>query len=52
VGVDVSKERLDVALRPSGEWFCEVNDKRALSRLVKRLAALPCTRVVVEATAG
>src|SRR5437762_9847023 len=52
VGVDVSKERLDVAVRPNGEFFSEANDKRAVSRLVKRLKALDCTRVVVEATGG
>jgi Transposase len=52
VGVDVSKERLDGALRPSGECFGEANDKRAVSRLVKRLAALSCTRVVIEASGG
>lgn len=52
VGVDVSKERLDVAVRPSGEFFCEPNDKPAVSRLVKRLKTLGCTRVVVEATGG
>ena len=52
VGVDVSKARLDVAVRPSGEFFSEANDKRAMSRLVKRLTALDCTRVVVEATGG
>jgi transposase len=52
VGVDVSKERLDIAVRPSGECFSEVNDKRAMSRLAKRLTALHCTRLVVEATGG
>jgi len=52
VGVDVSKERLDVAVRPSGECFTETNDKRAVTRLVKRLKALHCTRVVIEATGG
>jgi transposase len=52
VGVDVSKERLDVALRPSGEFFSEANDERAVSRLVKRLKPLDCARVVVEATGG
>lgn len=52
VGVDVSKERLDVALRPSGECFGEANDEQAVSRLVKRLKPLRCTRVVVEATGG
>jgi transposase len=52
VGIDVSKERLDVAVRPSGEFFSEANDKRAVGRLVKRLQPLDCTRVVVEATGG
>jgi transposase len=50
--VDVSKERLDVAVRPSGEVFSEANDQGAVSRLVKRLSALNCTRVVVEASGG
>lgn len=52
VGVDVSKERLDVALRPSGEFLSEANNERAVSRLAKRLKPLECTRVVVEATGG
>jgi hypothetical protein len=33
VGVDVTKERLHVAVRPSGECFSEANDERAVSRL-------------------
>jgi transposase len=52
VGVKVSKEGLDVAVRPAGECFAEANDKRAVSPLVRRLKALKCTRVVVEATGG
>jgi transposase len=52
VGVDVSKARLDVALRPGGELFSEANDQRAISRLVKRLKPLGCERIVVEATGG
>lgn len=52
VGIDVSKERLDVAVRPGGEFFSEANDKRAVSRLVKRLQPRDCARVVVEATGG
>jgi transposase len=50
VGVDVAKERLDVAIRPSGEFFSEGNDRRAVGRLVKRLAPLACTKI--EATGG
>src|SRR5260370_30837067 len=52
VGVDVSKARLDVAVRPEGQLFSESNDERAISRLVKRLAKLACERIVVEATGG
>lgn len=52
VGVDVSKERLDIALRPSGECSSVANDERAVSCLVKRLKPLDCSRVVVEATGG
>jgi len=52
VGVDVSKQRLDVAIRPSGKWFWEANDERAVARLVKRLKPLGCARIVLEATGG
>ena len=52
VGIDVSKAQLEVAIRPSGERFSEANDARAVRRLVKRLAPLGCTRIVVEATGG
>lgn len=52
VGVDVSKQRLDVAIRPRGELFWEANDERAVARLVKRLKPLGCTRIVLEATGG
>jgi transposase len=52
VGVDVSKEQLEVALRPSGEQFSLSNDARALRILVKRLLPLKCARIVVEATGG
>ncbi len=52
VGVDVSKEQLEVALRPSGEQFSLPNDAHALRILVKRLLPLKCARIVVEATGG
>jgi len=52
VGIDVSKPRLEVAIEPGGEQFSEANDARAVRRLVKRLAPLGCTRIVVEATGG
>jgi len=40
VGVDVSKDQLTVALRPSGEQFSLANDGRGLRALIKRLAPL------------
>ena len=52
VGIDVGKDELVVAVRPSGESFIEVNDERAAARLVKRLSALGCERVVLEASGG
>jgi len=52
VGIDVSKESLEVAVRPSGEQFSERNDARAVTRLVKRLLPLNCERIVIEATGG
>ena len=52
VGVDVSKAKLDVAIRPSGEFFSEPNDERSVRRLVKRLKSLGCSRIVMEATGG
>lgn len=52
VGIDVGKDELAVAVLPSGELFTEVNDERAVTRLVKRLSALGCERIVLEASGG
>ena len=52
VGVDVSKERLDVAVWPGDEFFSMANDARAVRRLVQRLEGLGCRRIVLEATGG
>jgi len=48
VGIDVSKDRLDVHLRPSDEAFAVARDGKGLENLVERLAALD----VLEATGG
>ncbi|MBB4189856.1 hypothetical protein GGE07_006562 [Sinorhizobium terangae] len=52
VGIDVSKDRLDVHLRPSSEAFLVSRDGKGLDELVARLAALPVALVVLEATGG
>jgi transposase len=52
VGIDVSKERLDVHVRPSGEAFAVARDGEGLSALVERLRVLAPALIVSEATGG
>lgn len=52
VGIDVSKARLDVALRPSGQRLAVSNDARGISRLVKLLVSIQPECVLLEATGG
>jgi transposase len=52
VGIDVSKDRLDVHLRPQGEAFAVARDGEGLAQLVERLRGLALTLVVMEATGG
>jgi transposase len=52
VGIDVAKDRLDVAQRPGTEAWGVTNDERGIADLVARLKALRPTLVVLEATGG
>jgi transposase len=52
VGIDVSKDHLDVHLRPTGDAFRVGRDEPGLADLVARLAAAHPDRVVLEATGG
>ena len=52
VGIDVSKARLDTALRPGDESFDVTNNQRGIAALVKRLKKLRVSRVVLEASGG
>lgn len=52
VGIDVSKAQLDVAIRPTGERESFTNDKIGIKALVKRLAKIEPTLIVLEATGG
>jgi transposase len=52
VGIDVSKARLDVAIRPQAAAFDEPNDPAGVAALVARLEALAPALIVVEATGG
>jgi len=51
-GIDVSKDRLDVAVRPSGERFVVARNGAGLDDLVARLKELKPYVVVLEATGG
>ncbi|MER8548609.1 IS110 family transposase [Mesorhizobium sp. M1169] len=50
VGIDVSKDRLDVHVLPSGEAFSVENDHAGVEDLVRRLAALSPAVVGLEST--
>ena len=52
VGIDVAKDRLDVALRPGGEVFVVERNAGGLELLVQRLKPLAPSLVVLEATGG
>lgn len=52
VGIDISKDRLDVHLRPNAEAFAVDRDHAGLERLAARLQALEPHLVVMEATGG
>jgi transposase len=52
IGIDVSKGRLDVHVRPSGEAFAVARDEAGLDDLATRLRTLAPALVVLEATGG
>jgi len=52
VGIDVSKDRLDVHVRPSGQSFAVTRDGKGLDRLSIDMAALSPALIVMEATGG
>ena len=52
VGIDVSKERLDIAVRPTGESWHVPNDEEGIDELVGRLRATGPSLVVLEASGG
>ena len=52
VGIDVSKKQLDVAIRPSGEFFSVENTVSGVDELVQKMKPLAPERLVVESTGG
>ena len=52
VGIDVSKARLEVALRPSADRWTVSHDEAGITALVARLGAISPALIVLEATGG
>lgn len=52
VGIDVSRDRLDVHVLPQGESFALARTASGLEALVARLALLGAARIALEATGG
>jgi transposase len=52
IGIDVSKDRLDVHVLPEGQAFAVARDGEGLAALCARLAGEAVTLVAVEATGG
>jgi transposase len=52
VGIDISKDRLDVHVRPSGEAFVVSRDGKGLEELIDRLRRIELRLIAMEATGG
>jgi transposase len=52
IGIDVSKARLDIAMRPLSEKESVSNDKAGIEALVKHLGKIQPALIVLEATGG
>ncbi len=52
IGIDVAKDELVVAVRPSGEVFTVANTSKGARGLVTRWGETPPTLIVLEATGG
>jgi len=52
IGIDVSKDRLDIHVRPSGDAFGVMHDAEGITALVERFRDLRPELIVLEATGG
>lgn len=52
VGIDISKDSLDIATRPTGATFVVDHDAAGVATLLERLQTLGPTLIVLEATGG
>lgn len=52
VGIDISKNSLDLCIEPDGEVLHVAYDDKGIAQVVKRLAQVAPTLIVMEATGG
>jgi transposase len=52
IGIDVSKESLDMAAYPSGQIWKYSNNKRGIGKIVSKLVGINAKLIVMEATGG
>jgi transposase len=52
VGIDVSKDRLDVHVLPGGQAFAVTRNREGVAELAERLGKLSLAAIAVEATGG
>jgi transposase len=52
IGIDVSKGKLDVAIRPAQQSFILSNDEEGFAEIIKRLKDIEVELIVLEATGG
>jgi transposase len=52
VGIDVSKDRLDVHVHPTGESFAVARNGAGIDELIGRLSVLKAVIIAIEATGG
>ncbi len=52
IGIDVSKARLDVAVRPGGQAWSVDNDEAGIDGLVAKLTGMAPSLVLLEASGG
>ena len=52
VGIDVAKDRVDIAVRPTGEYWDVTYDEAKVAALVAQLQTLQPAAVILESTGG
>ncbi len=52
VGIDVAKDRVDIAVRPTGQSWSASYEEEEAEKLVARLQGLEPAAVILEATGG